>query len=141
MAVIDGAKRVMVVHFRENIRKILSLVLMSNGFHVIETVNGKEALEQLDGSKIDMLITDLNLPQMNGIELVKNLRSRSAFKSMPVIMVSSDNLESKVRRAKQMGVNEWLLTPLIPSVLMVIVRRLINEKNSLISPIEGIAGT
>jgi two-component system, chemotaxis family, chemotaxis protein CheY len=123
MIVIDKAKRVMVVDFRENIRKILSLILKRNGFHVIETVNGKEALEKLGGSKIDMLITDSNLPVMNGMELVKNLRSRSDFKSTPVIMVSSQSLNK--RMAKQLGVNEWILTSLIPSVLMVIVRRLI----------------
>jgi two-component system, chemotaxis family, chemotaxis protein CheY len=125
MTVIDEAKRVMVVDFRENIRKILSLILRRNGFQVIETVNGKEALEKLEVSKIDMLITHLNLPHMNGIELVKNLRSRSDFKSTPVIMVSSDNHESRKRTAKQLGVNEWILTPLIPSLLMIIVRRLI----------------
>jgi two-component system, chemotaxis family, chemotaxis protein CheY len=123
MIAVDEAKRVMVVDFRENIRKILSLILKRNGFHVIETENGKEALEKLNSSKIDMLITDSNLPVMNGMELVENLRNRSDFKTTPVIMVSSQSLNK--RKAKQLGVNEWILTPLIPSVLMVIVRRLI----------------
>jgi two-component system, chemotaxis family, chemotaxis protein CheY len=123
MIAVDEAKRVMVVDFRENIRKILSLILKRNGFHVIETENGKEALEKLNSSKIDMLITDSNLPVMNGMELIENLRNRSDFKTTPVIMVSSQSLNK--RKAKQLGVNEWILTPLIPSVLMVIVRRLI----------------
>ena len=122
----DNLKKVIVVDDVQHIRELLSLILKSEGFDVIESVNGKDALRKLHGSGIDIVITDLNMPEMNGFEFVKKLRSSSDFHSTPVIMVTSENHVSIRRKAKQLGVNEWLMKPLIPSDLMNAVRRLIT---------------
>ena len=123
---IDKLKKVMVVDDVQHIRELLSLILKSEGFDVVESINGKDALNKLDGSYIDIVITDLNMPEMNGFEFVKKLRSSSDFHLTPVIMVTSENHVSIRRKAKQLGVNEWLMKPLIPSDLMNAVRRLIT---------------
>lgn len=123
---IDKLKKVMVVDDVQHIRELLSLILKSEGFDVIESANGKDALKKLDGSYIDMVITDLNMPEMSGLEFVQKLRSSSDFHLTPVIMVTSENHVSIRRKAKQLGVNEWLMKPLIPSDLMNVVRRLIT---------------
>ena len=116
----------MVVEDVKNVRELLSLILKNEGFDVIESVNGQDAWNKLDGSDIDMLITDLNMPEMNGFELVKKLRSSVDFNLTPVLMVTSENHEPIRKKAKQLGVNEWLMKPLIPSDLMDVVRRLIT---------------
>jgi len=123
---LDRSKKVMVVEDVKNIRELLSLILKNEGFDVIESVNGQDAWNKLDGSGIDMLITDLNLPEMNGFELVRKLRSSSDFHLTPVLMVTSENHEIIRKKAKQLGVNEWLMKPLIPEDLMDVVRRLIT---------------
>ena len=123
---LDKSKRVMVVEDVKNVRELLSLILKNEGFDVIESANGQDAWNKLGGSYIDMLITDLNMPEMNGFELVKKLRNSADFHSTPVLMVTSENHEPIKRKARQLGVNEWLMKPLIPSDLMDAVRRLIT---------------
>jgi len=127
----DNTKKVMVVDDVQHMRELLSLILKNEGYDVIESVNGKDALAKLDGLSIDMLITDLNMPVMNGFELVKRLRNRDDFHSTPVIMVSSENHEAIKEKARHIGVNEWIIKPLIPSDLMDAVRRLIAKKGHL----------
>jgi len=114
----------MVVEDTKKVRELLSLILKNEGFDVIESVNGLDAWNKLNGSDIDVLITDLNMPEMNGFELVKKLRSSAAFHLTPVLMVTSENHEPIRIKAKQLGVNEWLMKPLIPSELLDVVRRL-----------------
>jgi two-component system, chemotaxis family, chemotaxis protein CheY len=123
---LDKSKKVMVVEDVKNVRELLSLILKNEGFDVIESENGQDAWNKLDGSDIDMLITDLNMPEMNGFELVRKLRSSADFHLTPVLMVTSENHEPIKKKAKQLGVNEWLIKPLIPSDLMVVVRKLIT---------------
>jgi two-component system chemotaxis response regulator CheY len=127
----------MVVDDVHYIRELLSLILKSEGFDVIESVNGKDALKKLDGSYIDMVITDLNMPEMSGFEFVKKLRSRSDFHSTPVIMITSENHVSIRRKAEQLGVNEWLMKPLIPSDLMNAVHRLIKHREKSFDALES----
>ena len=123
---LDKSKTVMVVEDVKNVRELLSLILKNEGFDVIESENGQDAWNKLGGSDIDMLITDLNMPLMNGFELVKKLRSSADFHLTPVVMVTSENQEPIKKKAKQLGVNEWLMKPLIPADLMNVVRRLIT---------------
>ncbi len=129
---VDASKKVMVVDDVHYVRELLSLILKSEGFEVIESVNGRDALTKLNTSPVDMLITDLNMPEMNGFELVSQLRNCDSFRSTPVIMVSSENHEAIRKKARHMGVDEWIFKPLIPSDLMNAVRRLITAEDPLV---------
>ena len=115
--------RVMVVDDALYIRELISLILRNEGYEVIKAANGKEALNALNGTNIDMLITDLNMPEVNGIELVESLRNMPDFKSTPVLMITSENQESIRKRARQAGVNEWMLKPFIPKQLVDAVKK------------------
>ena len=115
--------RVLVVDDAKYIRELISLILRNEGYEVIKAANGKEALNKLNGKNIDILITDLNMPEMNGIELAGRLRNMPDFKSIPVIMVTSENHESIRKKAKDAGVNEWILKPFIPKQLVDAVKK------------------
>jgi len=119
--------RVMVVDDALYIRELISLILRNEGYEVIKAANGKEALNALNGTNIDMLITDLNMPEVNGIELVESLRNMPDFKSTPVLMVTSENQESIRKRARQAGVNEWMLKPFIPKQLVDTVKKYVTS--------------
>jgi len=114
---------VLVVDDAVYIRELISLILKNEGYEVIKAANGMEALDKLNGTNSDLLITDLNMPEMNGIELLRRLRNIPDFKSIPVIMVTSDNHASIRRKARHAGVNEWLLKPFIPKQLVHAVKK------------------
>jgi two-component system chemotaxis response regulator CheY len=115
--------RVLVVDDGRYVRDLISLILRSEGYEVITAANGKKALNKLNGSNIDMLITDLNMPEMNGIELVGRLRAIPDFKSIPVLMVTSENHKAIRKKAEHAGVNEWILKPFIPRQLVDTVKK------------------
>jgi len=135
--------RVLVVDDALYIRELISLILRNEGYEVIKAANGKEALNALNGTNIDMLITDLNMPEMNGIELVESLRDMPDFKSIPVLMVTSENQESIRKKAAHAGVNVWMLKPFIPKHLVDAVKKyvpaikpevqLVNQQLQLVS--------
>lgn len=124
----DNSMKIMVVDDSESVRVLLSLILKNEGFNVTESENGKDALHKLNEVSVDMLITDLYMPEMNGIQLVEKLRSIPKLKLIPVIMVSSENHEPIINKAKEIGVDEWLMKPFIPSDLMNVVRKFTHSQ-------------
>jgi len=124
----DNPMRIIVVDDSEAVRELLSLILRNEGFEVTKSENGKDALEKLDEVYVDMLITDLYMPEMDGLQLVEKLRSSSKHKLLPVIMVSSENHEAIIKKAKQIGVDEWLMKPFIHSDLMSVVRKCMHSQ-------------
>jgi len=115
--------RVLVVDDAKYIRELISLILRNEGYEVIKAANGREAWDKLNRTNIDMLITDLNMPEMNGIELAGKLRNVPDFKSIPILMVTSENHESIRKKAGYAGVNEWILKPFIPKQLVDTVKK------------------
>jgi two-component system chemotaxis response regulator CheY len=110
--------RILVVDDAKYIRELIALILRNEGYEVIKAATGKEALDRLHEKDIDMFITDLYMPEMNGIELVGRLRDIPRFKSIPVLMVTSDNHASTRKKAEYAGVSEWILKPFIPKRLV-----------------------
>ena len=117
--------KILIVDDDTLIRQLLSLVLRSAGYSVVEAVNGKDALDKLgerDGA-IDMIITDLRMPQMDGLELTRELRTNSAYESVPVIILTSDFLGYKKREGEEAGVDCWISKPFIPQQLIHTIRK------------------
>jgi len=106
-------KKIMVVEDEAFIRKLVSMIAKKEGYEVIEAGNGKDAAEKLLDTQIDLLITDLNMPEMDGIELVRTLRSRPGQMYTPVIMLSSEFREARRQMAYEAGINEWVPKPFI----------------------------
>lgn len=108
---------IMVVDDFDVIRDLVSLILRKEGHEVLESRNGREALDLLSNNKIDMLITDLNMPEMDGIELVKTVRSRPGMGFVPIVMISSEILETRKQKAYEAGINDWVPKPFIAKQL------------------------
>jgi len=118
------SKTILVVDDADYIRRLVAIILKMEGYTVLEAGNGKEALDTLEKTRIDMIITDLNMPVMDGIELVNVLRSKPAFKHIPVVMLTSEFLEFRKQTAFEAGVNEWMPKPYITSKLRDLVFKL-----------------
>jgi two-component system chemotaxis response regulator CheY len=96
----------------KTMRDMVAFTLKSNGFEVLEAEDGEQALEVIGDQKVDIIITDLNMPKMNGIELVRALRGKDAFKFTPILMLTTESEGSKKEEGKQAGATGWIVKPI-----------------------------
>lgn len=115
------SKTILVVDDADFIRRLVSMILALDGYIVLEADNGKAALDILGKTQVDIIITDLNMPVMDGIELVSALRSGPVYKHVPVVMLTSELLEFRKQQAFEAGINEWVPKPYITSKLRALV--------------------
>ncbi|WP_370651486.1 response regulator [Luteitalea sp. TBR-22] len=106
-------------------RQMVSFTLQQSGFAVLEGGNGKEALATLGANKVDIVITDLNMPEMDGITFIKELRTRPNAKFTPVLMLTTESQESKKAEGKAAGATGWIVKPFNPEKLLAVVGKLV----------------
>ncbi len=109
--------RILVVDDDNITRKFVSFVLRSEGFEVIPARDGIEALEIMGGTEVDLLITDLNMPKMDGAELIRTIRNGSVKSDLPIIMLSTEADQDSRELVFQAGVSEYMIKPVSRKVL------------------------
>jgi two-component system chemotaxis response regulator CheY len=115
-------KTIMAVDDSATVRQALNMTLTGAGYEIIEAVDGDDALSQLEGREIDLLITDLHMPNLNGIELIKRVRSHPDTRFLPIIMLTSESQEEKRQEGKEAGVSGWIVKPFRPDQLLSVIR-------------------
>lgn len=119
------AKMIMIVDDSASIRQVVSLTLKGAGFDVIEAVDGVDALSKLNGVKINLLITDVNMPNMDGITLVQEVKKLPAYKFTPMMMLTTEASDDKKQAGRAAGAKAWLVKPFQPPMLLAAVSKLI----------------
>ncbi len=104
-------KTILIVDDFESTLFVIQFTLESAGYKVLKAFNGEEALTYLDGSPIDMVISDFNMPIMNGYELTKAIRQMSEYKATPIIILSTDDSPEKKQMTQEMNIDAWLMKP------------------------------
>ena len=107
-------------------RQLVSFSLQDAGYDVIAAVDGKDALTKINGSKVDMVVTDLNMPNVDGIELIKQLRDNPSFKFTPIVMLTTESQESKKQEGKSVGASGWIVKPFQPEKLLEVIRKFVK---------------
>ena len=120
------SKSVMIVDDSESIRKFLAFALRSQGITVVAARDGMDALEKLSQYKIDLVITDLNMPNMDGFEFLKALREDHEYSKVPVIILSSLTNEQDVQMGMKLGANSYLVKPFDQKRIQYEVAKYIN---------------
>jgi len=120
------AKVIMTADDSPSIRQMVSFTLKQNGYEVVEAVDGKDALGKLSSQKVDMLITDLNMPNLDGIGLIKGVRSGTLNKFIPIIMLTTESQESKKAEGKAAGATGWIVKPFKPEQLVAVVKKVLG---------------
>jgi two-component system chemotaxis response regulator CheY len=120
------AKTIMIVDDSASIRMVVRLTLEGEGFTVIDASDGVEALKKLNGVKIHLLITDVNMPNMDGITLVKEAKKLPAYKFTPMMMLTTEVSDDKKTQGRNAGAKAWLVKPFQPPVLLNAVSKLIS---------------
>jgi len=119
------AKTIMVVDDSLSIRQVVGIALKQAGYDVIEGVDGVDALKKLTGQKVNLIISDVNMPNMDGITFVKELKTRPAYKFTPVLMLTTESQEDKKAQGQAAGARAWMVKPFKPDSLLAAVQKLV----------------
>jgi two-component system chemotaxis response regulator CheY len=107
----NRAKVILVVEDDNSIRGLVVRVLKKEGYEVIEAINGRDALNKLHDAKCELVLTDIQMPELDGVDLIKQLRSDSDYKKTPIIVFSIKSRGSLEKRIKNLHINEWVEKP------------------------------
>jgi len=119
------AKTILVVDDSASMRQVVSMALKQAGHEVIEACDGKDALAKLDGKKIHLIISDVNMPNMDGISFVKAAKQLAAYKFTPVIMLTTEAGDAKKAEGQAAGAKAWVVKPFQPAQMLAAVTKLI----------------
>jgi two-component system chemotaxis response regulator CheY len=111
-------RKILIVDDAVSMRQMVSFTLKQGGYAVIEAEHGQDALNKLQGNPVDLVITDLNMPVMDGITLIQNVRKMPSMKSKPILMLTTEGLASKKEQGKAAGATGWIVKPFDPDKLL-----------------------
>lgn len=120
------AKLIMTADDSASVRQMVGFTLKQAGYDVVEAVDGKDALTKLGSQKVDMLITDLNMPNMDGIGLIKGVRAGALNKFIPIIMLTTESQDSRKLEGKSAGATGWIVKPFKPEQLIAVVKKVLG---------------
>lgn len=109
-----------------SMRQMISFTLHSAGHEVIQAADGKEALKVIEGKKVDLVIADINMPNMDGITLLKSLRALADYKFTPILMLTTESQEAKRQQGKVAGATGWIVKPFNPEQLLTVVKKVLG---------------
>lgn len=122
------AKTILVVDDSASLRKVVAIALTSAGFDVIEAADGMDALDklnQLAGKKIHLIISDVNMPRMDGIKFVQQVKQHPSYKFTPVIMLTTEGQDDMKEQGRAAGAKAWIIKPFNPPQMLNAVSKLI----------------
>lgn len=118
-------KTILVVDDSASLREVVSIALRGAGYDVIPAANGAEALQAMKGKKINLVVSDVNMPVMDGITFVKQMKAIAEFRFMPVIMLTTESQQDKMQEGKAAGVKAWMVKPFKAPALLDAVSKLV----------------
>ena len=118
--------QVLTVDDSVSLRKLVANTLSSAGHSVQEAANGSDALSLVKIQKFDLIISDLNMPVMDGMTFIRNVRSLAAYKYTPVLVLTTEMDPSKKKAAKDSGATGWLVKPFDPDQLLATIRKVLG---------------
>ncbi len=121
------AKKILAVDDSKTMRDMVGFTLKAAGFEVVDAEDGKDALEKLKGGKVDAVVTDLNMPNMNGFELIRALRAMAEYKMTPILMLTTEGDDTKKQEGKSAGATGWIVKPFNPEKLVQVVKKVCGE--------------
>ena len=119
------AKVILTVDDSASVRQMVRYALSDAGYTVIEAVDGKDALAKL-GEPVHLVITDLNMPNLDGIGLIRCVRANSAYKGIPILMLTTESQDCKKQEGRAAGATGWIVKPFAPQQLLAVVRKVLG---------------
>lgn len=117
------SKTILAVDDSKTMRDMVSFTLKEAGYNTLVAEDGKSALDVLNANSVDAIITDLNMPGMNGFELIRNVRANAKYKFTPILMLTTEGDDSKKQEGKAAGATGWVVKPFNPQKLIEVVKK------------------
>lgn len=118
-------KTVLVVDDSTSFRQVVGIALKGAGYDVLEACDGKDALSKLDGRKINLIVSDVNMPNMDGITLVRELRGKANYKFVPLLVLTTEATQERKQQGKAAGATGWLVKPFNPERLLATIAKVL----------------
>ena|ERR1035438_7702282 len=118
-------KVILTVDDSASVRQMVKFTLADAGYTVLEAVDGKDALTKLTGS-VNLVITDLNMPNLDGIGLIRSVRSNPAFKGLPIVMLTTESQAERKQEGKAAGATGWIVKPFTAQQILAVVKRVLG---------------
>ena len=119
-------KVIMAVDDSASVRQMVNFTLQQAGYEVISASDGRDALSKLNGAAINMVITDLNMPNLDGISLIRQLRAQPQYKFIPIVMLTTESQNEKKLEGKAAGATGWIVKPFKPEQLVAVVKKVLG---------------
>lgn len=119
------SKTILIVDDSASLRQVVNIALASAGYEVVEACDGVDALTKLDGRKFHLIISDVNMPNMDGITLVKEIKQKPDYKFTPIIMLTTESQEDMKAQGQAAGARAWVVKPFQPAQMLAAVSKLI----------------
>ncbi|AHF03983.1 Fis family transcriptional regulator [Marichromatium purpuratum 984] len=120
------AKTILTVDDSASIRQMVSFTLKEAGYSVTEAVDGQDGLDKARASRFDLVFTDQNMPRMDGVTLIKQLRALPNYRSVPILMLTTESGDAMKSQGRAAGATGWLVKPFDPKKLLEVVRKVIG---------------
>ena len=119
------SKLIMVVDDSASLRQVVGIALKGAGYDVIEACDGKDALGKLNGQKVHLIVSDVNMPNMDGITMVREIKKLPRYRFTPIMMLTTESEQEKKMQGKAAGAKAWLVKPFRPPTLLDAVSKLV----------------
>jgi two-component system chemotaxis response regulator CheY len=119
-------RSILAVDDSASMRKMVAFTLTGAGYHVVEAVDGQDALEKAQIHSIDLVLTDQNMPNMDGLSLTRKLREHPKFKTTPILILTTESSDQMKQAGRSAGATGWLVKPFDPSRLIEVIQKVIR---------------
>ncbi|QWT45875.1 response regulator [Azospira inquinata] len=119
------AKTILIVDDSTSLRQVVKIALSGAGYDVIEACDGVDALSKLDGRKVHLVVSDVNMPRMDGITFVRQLKQKPGYQFTPVIMLTTESEAEKMKQGQAAGAKAWVVKPFQPAQMLAAVGKLV----------------
>ena len=119
-------KKILIVDDSESIREVVCFTLEKVGHEVQRAIDGRDALNYINKTDYDLIITDLHMPEMNGIELIREIRKIDRFKRIPILFLTTESQRERKLEAKEAGATGWIIKPFVPAKLIAALNKVLR---------------
>jgi len=120
------AKTILAIDDSASIRQMVAFTLKSSGYEVVDAVDGMDGLDKAKAKSFNLILTDQNMPRMDGLTLIKNLRAMPQYKTVPILMLTTESSDAMKQQGRAVGATGWLVKPFDPQKLIEVVKKVIG---------------
>ena len=120
-------RSILAVDDSASMRQMVAFTLRSSGYDVIEAIDGQDALDKVGDRRIDLVLTDQNMPRMDGLTLIRNLRTQDRFKKTPILVLTTESSDEMKQAGRAAGATGWMVKPFDPARLLEVIGKVLPQ--------------